>query len=242
MKSSIKIFSLITVLLLLASCSKSLSDGCPDAEIEWIDTLMINNIHYQYQFPEAIDEQVPLSIENGKKIGEVSYKMADKACSNHKMKNGDATYLTEGTPIYEVKGYPTDLMVAANNKVYIADRNEKAKAAKELLPLKNAVKNIHIESTEDGRRLHTFSQSSTTTFLKYWEQLGLEDATQLYEEYKMDGKRVFIEIELKNGVSFRLIYYFDENIFSNGVIGNKEVNHLLQSETNGIKDDFLFSI
>ena len=85
--------------------------------------------------------------------------MADSACSNHKMKNGDAAFLKEGTIIYEIMGYPTALMVAADDDVYVANTNNKATTAGELYPMDKLVKNIHIESTEDGNRIHTFSQA-----------------------------------------------------------------------------------
>ena len=91
--------------------------------------------------------------------------MADNACSNHKMKNGDAAFLNAGTIIHEVKGYPTSLIVSANDEVYVVSTNEKAKTAGELYPTDKLVKNIHIESTEDGKIMHTFSQPSKDRFL-----------------------------------------------------------------------------
>ncbi|MCA1322312.1 hypothetical protein LC085_20755 [Bacillus tianshenii] len=145
--------------MLLSSCSNFNSiRGCPDAEIEWIDMVMINDIKYEHHFPEPGDENIPIDFEIGRELGKVDYKMADSACSNHNMKNGDAAYLEEGTAIYEIKGYPTALVVAANDKVYVADTNLKAKTAGDLYPMDKLLKNIYIESTEDGSRIHTFSQ------------------------------------------------------------------------------------
>ncbi|MFO1443870.1 hypothetical protein KDN24_11765 [Bacillus sp. Bva_UNVM-123] len=166
--------------MLLSSCSNFSSiRGCPDGEIEWIDMIMVHDIKYQHHFPDSADENIPIDIEKGRELGRVTYKMADRACSYHKMKNGDAAFLEEGTPIYEIKGYPTALVVAANDKVYVADTNIKAKTAGELYPMDKLVKNIYIESTEDGSRIHTFSQPSKNKFLDAWYKLKLEDIQSL---------------------------------------------------------------
>ena len=240
MKRLKKMLGILVFTILLSSCSYSFLGGCPDGEIEWIDVLKIGGIQYQHQFPDSADESGPISNEKGRKLGEVAYKMADNACSDHQMENGDATFLEEGTPIYEVKGYPTDLIVMANEKMFVADSNEKAKTAAELVPMRKFVKNIHIESTEDGERIHTFSQPSKTKFLDAWNQLKLEDIESLYKDGKMDGKRLFLDIELKNGVSFRLLYMIDSNRFNNGAVGNKKIKEVIESEITDIQEESLF--
>ncbi|QED46077.1 hypothetical protein [Cytobacillus dafuensis] len=222
---------LVILMILLSSCStfRPLS-GCPDSEIEWVDMVMINDIKYQHHFPDQTDGNIPLSIEKGSEIGKVTYKMADSACSNHKTKNGDAAYLEKGTPIFEIKGYPSSFVVVANDRVFVAEENKKAKTAGELYAMDQLVKNIYIESTEDGSRMHTFSQSSKDKFLDAWYQLKLEDVEKLYKEGKQEGKRVFLEIELNNGVTFRELYWADSNTFHSGAIGNKEIKEIIDHE------------
>ncbi|MBM7621129.1 hypothetical protein JOC95_003002 [Bacillus tianshenii] len=222
--------------MMLSSCSNFNSiGGCPDAEIEWIDMVMINDIKYEHHFPEPADENIPIDFEIGRELGKVDYKMADSACSNHKMKNGDAAYLEKGTPIYEIKGYPTALVVAANDKVFVADTNLRAKTAGDLYPMNKLVKNIYIESTEDGSRIHTFSQPSKNKFLDAWYKLKLEDIQTLNKEGKMEGKRIFLEFELENGVLFRQLYWADSNTFHNGAIGNKEIKDVINHELSMLK-------
>ena len=234
--------------LLLSSCSNSTSlkggldshftslTGCPDAEISWVDMLMIDDIKYEHHYPDPADENLPLTIEKGRELGKVTYKMADSACSNHEAQNGDATYLEVGTIIYEIKGYPTSLIVVANDVVYVVDRNQKAKTAGELYPMDKLVKNIHIESTEDGKRIHTFSQSSKERFLAEFYELPLGDLYALNDEGKLDGTRVFLEIELTNGVSFRQLYWSDSNTFHNGAIGNDEIEEVINYEISNLKN------
>jgi hypothetical protein len=234
--------------LLLSSCSHSTSPignpaslstslkGCPDAQIEWVDMLMIDDIKYQHHFPDPEDENVHSTIEKGKALGKVTYMMADSACINHKMQNGDATYLEEGTIIYEITGYPTSLIVVANDVVYVADTNKEAKTAGELYPMDKLVKNIHIESTEDGKRMHTFSPSSKDKFLAEFYKLELEDVQSLNDEGKLDGSRIFFEIELNNGISFRELYWSDSNTFHSGAVGNDKIEEVINYELSNIEN------
>lgn len=230
------IFILIFALL-LSSCSNFTSlKGCPpNAIIEWVDMLMIDDIEYEHHFPDQANETLPIIIEKGRELGKVTYRMADSACSNHKMKNGDAAYLKEGTIIYEIKGYPTSLIVAANDRVYVANTNKKAKTAGELYPMDKLVKNIYIESTEDGKRIHTFSQSSKDKFLAAFYGLKLEDVQLLIDVGKLEGTRIFLEIELNNGVSFRKLYWSDTNTFHIGAIGNDEIKEVISHEVPNFK-------
>ncbi|WP_438311616.1 hypothetical protein [Sporosarcina sp. FA9] len=233
--------------LLLSSCSNSTSlkgnpdsqftsfKGCPDAEIEWVDMLMIADVKYEHHFPESANENHPLTIEKGRELGKVTYEMAGSACSNHKAQNGDATYLKEGTIIYEINGYPTSLIVVANDIVYVANTNKKAKTAGELYPIDKLVKNIYIQSTEDGKRMQTFSQSSKDKFLAAFYELTLENLHSLNNAGKLEGNRIFLEIELNNGVSFRQLYWNDSNIFHNGAIGNDKIKEVINYEVSNLK-------
>ena len=86
------------------------------------------------------------------------------------------------------------------------------------------VKDIHIQSTDDGTRMHTFSQSSKDKFLAAFYELELNNAG------KIDGTRLFLEIELMNGFSFRQVYWSESNTFNNGAIGNEEIKEVIDFE------------
>lgn len=234
MKILKKLLFISAFALLLSSCSQ-ISLGCPDAEIEWVDMLMIGDIKYVHHSPELANENLPVTIEQGRELGKVTYKMADNACSNHKMQNGDAAHLQEGTIIYEIKGYPTSLVVAANDVAYVVEENKKAKTAGELYPMDQLVKNIYIESAEDGKRIHTFSQSSKDRFLAAFYELKLEDVQSLINEGKLEGDSIFLGIELNNGVSFRELYWSNSNTFHNGAIGNGEIKEVIHAEVLNMK-------
>ena len=99
----------------------------------------------------------------------------------------------------------------------------------------NLVKNIYIESTEDGNRIHTFSQSSKEAFLKAFYELKLEDVQSLMDEAKLEGSRIFLEIELNNGVSFRQLYWADSNVFPYGAIGSNEIQKIITAEVSNLE-------
>jgi len=133
-----KIFKIMTVaaFLFLSSCSIH-DEGPPITTIEWVDVLKIQDNQYEYDY----NSHKPL-VEKGEKIGTVTYQMADHASINHKMVNGDAAYLSKGTPIYQLKGYPVNLAVLADDKVYVVAENEKAETKNELYPVGALVESI----------------------------------------------------------------------------------------------------
>ncbi|MFJ7952153.1 hypothetical protein ACIQZG_11560 [Lysinibacillus sp. NPDC096418] len=238
MKNSKNMILILVFALLLSACSSfaSLNACPPNAEIDWVDVLMIDGITYEHHLPDLTKGSLPIKFEKGRELGKVTYKMADNACSNHKMQNGDAAFLKEGTLIYEIKGYPSSLIVSANDVVYVANTNKKAKTAGELFPMDKLVKNIYIESTEDGKRLHTFSQSSKEKFLAEFYKLKLEDVRSLNDDSKFEGTRIFLEIELNNSVSFRQLYWSDSNTFHNGAIGNDKIKDVINDEVSNLKN------
>ncbi|WP_045524609.1 hypothetical protein [Neobacillus niacini] len=227
---------LIIILFLstfLSSCNQII--GCPDGAIEWVDLLKINDVTYQHQFEEASDEPLSTQIEKGEPVGKVTYKMADNACSDHKMRNGDAAYLEKGTTVYAVRGYPSSFMVVANDKVYVADQKKDAKTIGDIYPIKDLVKDIHVESTDDGRRIHTFSPEAKEKFLNEWLLLAVTDHMEMYKEKAFEGNRIFLGIELKNGISFRELYWSDTNAFHRGAYGNKKIQEVINQELAFIK-------
>jgi hypothetical protein len=222
--------SLITILAMTA-CTP-FSDGCPDAEIKWMDVLKINDIKYQHDFVEEPEGFTPVK---GKKIGEVSYQMADNACSGHKTRNGDAAFLQKGTDIYEVKGYPSSLMVTADDRVFVVDENNEAEKGSDLYPVQDKVRNIIFRSTEDDKIIHTFSEEAKNSFLKEWQAAEVFDQQKFAHEKTTESERVFIGVELENGVIFRVTYWSDKNFFGDGTKGTLELQKLIKDELAKVK-------
>lgn len=94
----LKYLILISIIALLSSCSdinriqgnpttqfpSPTPNACPDGEISWIDMLMIDDIKYEHDFVEQVDEPV---IEKGRELGEVTYKWltVHAVITGHKM-------------------------------------------------------------------------------------------------------------------------------------------------------------
>lgn len=234
MKHVATILLLITILSLLSSCRSTFGD-CSPVEAKWADTLMFNDIHYQHDFPDP-DDKEKVQVEKGKLLGEVKYKLADNACEGYQMKNNDATLLEEGTKIYAIKDIPPSLAVVAHYKdvlsasrMFVVDQNEKAETIEELYPIQELVKDIHIESTLDGRRIHTFSPASTEAFLKEWLPLELQNPEKLNDTWD-ETKVIFLEFELMNGITFRESYNRESKAFHSGAIGNEAIAELIKKE------------
>lgn len=209
----------------LSACSNVVDTvrGCPDGAISWVDTLMINDIVYT-GYDEGISDGEP--IEKGSKVGEVNYMLADNACSNHKLKNGDAAFLSIGTEVFEIVGYKPEFRVIANDKVYQVDENEKAKTIAELYDIEGKVANISLESTYDGSHIVDFEKIETEEFIDDFlslEYVGFERAS---EEIKDDNK-VFIRIHLKDGSSFSIIYWLESNVLYPGAFGTEEMKNIV---------------
>lgn len=66
--------------------------------------------------------------------------------------------------------------------------------------------------------------------MKAFYELKLEDVQSLMDEAKLEGSRIFLEIELNNGVSFRQLYWADSNVFHNGAIASNEIQKIITAE------------
>ncbi|WP_421383278.1 hypothetical protein ACOJQI_02635 [Bacillus salacetis] len=203
---------------------------CYDGEVivDYVDFLKINDITYEGFYREANEGPDP-KIQKGDKIGEVTFMLADCAPPEYISQNGDAAFLEAGTPIHEVKGYPSDLMVEADGKLYIVDRNEAAETVADLYPAEGKIKDLYLRSTEDGSKLGSFTKKNTKAFLKDFFKQELIDTEALYRNGGTKGEMDFIEMELDNGAYIRLIYWKDSNAFS-VARGNDRIAAIIEEE------------
>lgn len=198
------------------------SKSCPDAINEWVDILMLNDITYTTDVDGAnIGENT-----KGEKLGEVNYMMANHACSDHKLKNGDAAYLPKGTQIYEYKGYSPDFRVIAGNKVYQVQDNQNAKTITDLYNIHGKVMKISLESSADGRHLLDFEPNETLEFMDEFLSLKYVGFDSIYDEIKHSNS-TFLRIHLNDGTSFRISYWFEENIINPGALGTEKMKKLM---------------
>ncbi|PLR73161.1 hypothetical protein [Bacillus sp. UMB0728] len=225
----LKKFGLISIIVIfiLAACSNigSIESDCPpNAVIEWVDVLMVNGIKYEGGDEGLSEGEAP---EKGKKIGEVTYTLADNACLGHKLKNGDAAFLPVGTEIYEIAGYRSDFRVLAGNQVYQVSENNKAKILSDLLDIKGKVAKMSLESDYDGSHISDFTEKETTEFIGDFLSLEYVGFNKVFKKIKGD-RRVFLRIHLKDGSSFGIGYWLDENVLNVGAVGTERMKGIVK--------------
>ncbi|RUS45968.1 hypothetical protein [Cohnella sp. AR92] len=220
------------ILALLAGCGKAPfgSGGC-GADIDWIDFVKLNDITYNQlsvNSDKADDSQL------GKKIGEVRYTLNNHACTDHKSKNGDASYLAVGTPIYEAKGYAATFRVVADHKVYQANGNPHAKTVADLWDIRSRVDRVSLESGYDGSPIGDFKPEAASSLIDAVLELQYVGFEEVYPKIQHESG-VFLRIHLKDGTSFRAVYYPKAQAFSAGFFVPAVTGDLIMSERSRIK-------
>lgn len=198
--------------------------GCPDGQIDWADVLMINDIKYG---SDMINKETTLP-ETGDSLGKVTYMLDGHACSSHKLKNGEATYVSVGTPVYEVIGYKPEFRVFADGRVFQVIDNPNAETLGDLADIRGKVTKISIRSDEDDTLLGELDTRQTEEFLKEYLALAYKGETTPENESDRDNK-VFIYFHLEDGSTFHTIYMKDENIIGYEGHGNEKMKRIIES-------------
>ena len=99
-------------LLLLSACGLP-GGGTPcTTQIDWVDFIQIGSTQY------VATPGSPTTLQQsdlGSVIAQVTFKLSGNVCDpNYQLKNGDAGVLEPGTAIYQVKGRPTSMVLAAS--------------------------------------------------------------------------------------------------------------------------------
>ncbi|WP_020614918.1 hypothetical protein [Paenibacillus daejeonensis] len=151
------------VCMVLAGCKITTSAPflCKDSQIDWANVLKVNDVTYSSSY-DPPDPQ--LEEQKGKQVGEITYRMAGNACSNHTMRNGDATLLHPGTEIYEMRGYDPAFRVIAHNTMYQVDRNPQAETIGELWDIEDKVKRVSLSNGRDDP-VGDFTEESAAAFI-----------------------------------------------------------------------------
>lgn len=224
---------LLAIILSVSSLSAGCSvwegiRGCPDGQIDWADVLMMNDIKYSSGIIHKEDAPVP---ETGDSLGNVSYMLDGHACSSHKLKNGEASYVAVGTPVYEVKGYKSDFRIFADGRVFQVINNPNAETLGDLADIEGKVTKISIRSDEDDSLLGELDPEQTKEFLKEYLSLSYEGDIDPENENNSHN-RVFIYFQLEDRSTFHTIYLLDENIIGYEAYGNEKMKGIVESIVN----------
>lgn len=215
-------------MMVLSGCSMDMGGdrGCPpNTMIDWIDSVKINDIQYfaldqgNYQVKEE---------DAGKSVGEVSYRMADKACSDHKMRNGDAAFLAVGTKIHEFVGYKTDFRLIADGLVYQVEENHQAKTIADLYDIEGKVAGMSLRSSYDGSYVMDLKEDHSAKFIEEFLSLEYVGFDEVYSKIGNDEDRVFLDIHLTDGSSVEIVYWVEANVVNTGAFGSGKMQEILE--------------
>ncbi|MBW5447652.1 hypothetical protein GE107_16465 [Cohnella sp. CFH 77786] len=200
--------------------------NCPDAEIDYIDAFMWNDINYVHVGETAsIPSPDASKVAKGKEVGEIGYTLTGHACMGYQMQNGDATFLPIGTKVYEAAGYKGSFRLLAGDKLYQANGNPKAKTVSDVYDMKGRVSRVSFESTNDGHLISYFSEEASKEFIDEYlalEYIGFDEIYKMGNGLGDEGKE-FLRIHLNDGTSFRISYWTKENLISPGAAGTERL-------------------
>ncbi|MFC5469327.1 hypothetical protein ACFPPD_11395 [Cohnella suwonensis] len=214
--------SFVLIMMMVAASCGNLGKGSCNADIDWVDFLMINNVTY-YQNDDGT--KVITAEQLGKKVGKVSYMLNGHACTDHATKNGDAAFLPIGTVVYALKGYKSEFRVVANNKAYEVKENPNAATMGDLMDIEGKVEIVSLESGQDGSPIGNFSQEASSYFISELLPLSYVGFDAVYEKAKHEAG-IFLRVHLQDGTSFRMVYYPKANGFTAGAFGTEKLKVL----------------
>ncbi|MFB9326368.1 hypothetical protein ACFFSY_10625 [Paenibacillus aurantiacus] len=207
------------------------SEGNCGGIIDWVDFLMLNDVTYSHNYDGTSKIAAQ---QRGEKIGEVAYMLDGHACQGHRTKNGDASYLPVGTPIYAMIGYKPSFRVIAEGKVYEADRNPHAKTLGDLWDIEGKIEKVSLVSGMDGSPIGDFTPDATAFIAKSLPRLEIVGFDTIYEKHKLEYG-IFLRVHLRDGTSLGLVFYEKANAFTAGAYGTEALKKIIVSERARIK-------
>ncbi|CAI6082201.1 hypothetical protein [Cohnella sp. JJ-181] len=231
------VFVLLALAVWLASTGCDAKNRLKDAlnacgEYEWGDFLIIGGVDYLYNQDGT---QAVADEQRGKKIGEVTYTLDAHPCSEHKTADGVASYLPAGTPIYALIGYKTSYRVVADGRVYEAVRNPHAGTLGELYDLDGNFSKVSLESGIDGSPIGDFAPEASAVFGRELPRLKIVGSDTIHKNNKPEYG-IFLRVHLKDGTSFRMVFYENANAFTGaGAYGTEALKAVIVGERARIK-------
>src|SRR5258708_22636495 len=133
----------------LAACTRGAG-----VHIDYLNFVRFGGI--EYVTPYTVVVRAPTADNLGPVYGKVGFKLDGNVDdSNYQPKDGDASYLDVGTPVYTVRGYAPTFRLAAQFAgrltFYEANSNPKAKTGADLLDIGGKGRSIDVNSEYDGK-------------------------------------------------------------------------------------------
>ena len=168
---------------------------CTNVVIDWVQVFQVNGARY-YISPENRDASPRL----GPEIARVQYNVRANVCDPYyRLKDGDATFLPEGTSIYRVDTYRPEQVLAAAGQVYEA-RPEGGVVGADQLPFRDGVQRIAILSNFDASEEASIDEADLIDAV-----VTAALAAPVEGETAGDWDH-FLEFEMEDGLRFRRSY------------------------------------
>lgn len=210
-----RVICVLAIILLLSGCS-SMRHNLFGAQtiIDWVDFVKLNGKSYVGLYDAVIQE--PSDITDVV-VGTVNFKVADNVTnSNYQTRDGDAAFLEVGTPLYKVKGYDNNEIIAAKDdqriggyKLYVQDDDVRS-IRKHYMDLdRTSVKYIELYHNGETKPFYVLKDQDMKAFIQY---LDTGQDSPEYMAKTQDGDPAYYEMVFYIDGPFAYMY----NILDDG--------------------------
>ena len=194
-----------------------------ETNAEWAHSVQFGGITYLAKgswFGSMIanGERALTTDDLGPELYRVAFRRVGYAGS-YRYQDGDATYLSPGTPVYAVKGYIPEFRLATLEEgrvtLFEADTNPLATTGEDLLDIRGKVTAIDILSEEDAKTVLGTIDGERP--VERFAELVLESPVD-QEWWDHDGPRYFLGFWLADGTSVVRSFWLESGELSRGIM------------------------
>ena len=198
--------------------------------ILWVDFVQFGGITYVRLHP---DREPPMEEGDlGPEFARVAFKyegnVFDPSYQTNNGKDGDAGYLDPGTPVFAVKGYKPEFLLAARSVgelvLYVSDTNPSARTGADLLDIGGKVRYVGVNSPVDGSELAAIRDPSQVETLVAMVLVAPVDQTRRDQ----DGPRYFIAFHLDDGTTLVRAHRLESGELSRGIMLPREFRNAIE--------------
>lgn len=216
MKKIVAVLFIVTILL--TGCS-NLGLNANNVQIDWVDFMIVNGIHYMADYQESDIEST--TVEIGDVYSVVKFKVSENVHDpSYKSKEGDAAFLEAGTKIYSLKNYTpsTRLAVYVDDKIkiYDASMNIEGLKGEDLHDIRGKVQFID-GVLEDEKGNSTAFEIKDLSKINKLVDLMMDAGIDYNKQFK-EGERYFIYFRMMDNTMLRKTYFINDNAMFPGII------------------------
>ena len=188
--------------------------------IDWISFVHTGGVDYATPVERGGRALAPADIEP--RVATICFQVADHVeVPTYQVKDGDAAFLTPGTPLYAVRGYrPTFRLAAwqANQlTLFEVDRNPRARQGGDLFDIGGKVRYIGVNSEADGTTELAAIRDPRTVQALVSQLLTAPIAPQLTNAEER-GPRYFLAFHLMDGTAVIRSFWTGSGALAPGVL------------------------